>query len=74
MYNDTKKVLGRCRPGSLILWHDFAPGLTDAYPFMKDVMRGVEFLNRDGLIRGNVLQLQDFFMGICRVPAEPARR
>lgn len=72
VYGDTKKVLRKCRPGSIIVWHDFAPELSDAYPFIKDVMRGVEFLYREKLIRGNILHLQDSFMGIYKVPPETA--
>lgn len=67
VYGDTKKVLRKCRPGSVIIWHDFAPGLAEAYPFIKDVMRGVEFLYREKLIRGPVLHLQDSFMGIHKL-------
>ncbi len=70
VYCDTKKILKKCKPGSIILWHDFAPDLTDAYPFIKDVMRGVEFLYREKLIQGNILHLQDSFMGIYKVPPE----
>jgi len=72
VYGDTKKVLKKCRSGSIIVWHDFAPELTDAYPFLKDVLRGVEFLYKEKLLRGRILHLQDSFMGVYRVPSEMA--
>ncbi len=72
VYGDTKKILAKCRPGSIILWHDFAPELIGAYPFIKDVMRGVEFLYQEKLLRGNILHLQDSFMGIYKVPPATA--
>lgn len=70
VYNDTKKVLRRCRPGSLILWHDFAPHLVETFDWVASVCRGVERLYRDGLIRGRILHLQDSWVGLYRVPAQ----
>ncbi len=68
VYSDTRKILGRCRPGSLILWHDFAPQLAHQYDWIASVCAGVERLYRDGLIRGRILHLQDSWVGLYRVP------
>lgn len=69
VYNDTRKVLRRCRPGSLVMWHDFAPELAQVYSWVGDVCRGVERLYADGLIRGRILHLQDSWVGLYRVQA-----
>jgi predicted O-methyltransferase YrrM len=68
VYGDTKKILRKCRPGSVIVWHDFAPEHIEVYPFMKDVLRGIECLYLEKLIEGRILHLQDSFMGIYKVP------
>lgn len=68
VYNDTRKVLARCRPGSLVLWHDFAPPLAPVYPWIREVCRGVGRCVADGLVRGKILHLQDSWVGIHRVP------
>jgi predicted O-methyltransferase YrrM len=68
VYGDTRKVLARCREGSLILWHDFHPGLRRVYPWIASVCRGVERLYQEGLLRGNILHLQDSWVGLYRVP------
>lgn len=71
VYNDTKKVLAKCRPGSIILWHDFCPPLAHAHDWIEHVCLGVDRLFRERLIRGRVLHLQDSWVGLYRVP--PAR-
>lgn len=67
---DTRKVLARCREGSLILWHDFHPTLRSVHPWIASVCRGVEQLYREGLLRGPILHLQDSWVGLYRVPPE----
>ena len=73
VYSDTKKILAKCRPGSLVLWHDFAPDLVDAYHWIREVCRGVERLFAEGLLRGRILHLQDSWVGLYRVPGEGAK-
>jgi len=73
VYGDTRKVLARCRVGSLVLWHDFHPGLRRVYPWITTVCRGVERLYRDGLLRGPILHLQDSWVGLYRVPGTGTR-
>jgi predicted O-methyltransferase YrrM len=71
VYNDTRKVLKRAQPGSLILWHDFAPELTDVYSWIREVCIGVERLFEKRLLSGRVLHLADSWVGLYRVPGEP---
>jgi predicted O-methyltransferase YrrM len=69
VFGDTRKVLARCREGSLILWHDFHPGLRKVHPWIAAVCRGVERLYRERLLRGRILHLQDSWVGLYRVPS-----
>lgn len=68
VYNDTRKVLKKCRPGSIIMWHDFNPDLLAVYDWIADVCRGVERLYAEGLIREKILHLQDSWVGLYVVP------
>jgi predicted O-methyltransferase YrrM len=68
VYSDTAKVLSRCRPGSLVLWHDFHPQLRKLYPWIASVCTGIERLYRAGLLRGRIFHLQDSWVGLYRVP------
>lgn len=68
VYNDTRKVLKQCKPGSLLLWHDFNPALAQVYPWIDDVCRGIERLYADGVLRSQILHLQDSWVGLYRVP------
>lgn len=68
VFADTRKVLQRCRSGSLILWHDFCPPLIPVYHWIAEVCRGVERLLAEGLVRGRILQLRDSWVGLYRVP------
>jgi len=70
VYNDTRKVLKKCRPGSIVMWHDFNPGLANAYGWINEVCSGVNRLYSDHLIRGRILLLQDSWVGLYRVPKE----
>lgn len=72
VYNDTCKALRSCRPGSIIIWHDFAPHLVKVYPWIHDVCQGVERLYREGLISGRILHLQDSWTGLYQVPEKRA--
>ncbi len=70
VYNDTKKILKNCRPGSIVMWHDFNPELSKVYHWIHDVCEGVERLYADGVIRGRILHLQDSWVGLYRVPQD----
>jgi len=68
VFRDTCKVLDRCRPGSLVLWHDFSLRHAGVYHWIAAVCDGVERLYRRRRLRGPVLQLQDSWVGLYRVP------
>lgn len=66
VFNDTRKVLQKCKPGSIILWHDFCPALIPVYPWIADVCLGVSRLYAEGLLSGKILHLQDSWVGLYR--------
>lgn len=68
VYNDTKNALTKCRPGSLLMWHDFHPGLIDNFHWIGEVCAGIERLYSEGLLRERILHLQDSWVGLYRVP------
>lgn len=68
VYNDTRKVIERCRPGSLIMWHDFNPKLYKKFHWIEDVCCGIDRLYRDKILTGPLLYLQDSWVGLLRVP------
>lgn len=68
VFNDTRKVLKHCRPGSLIMWHDFNPKLIRRYNWIAQVCRGIERLYARGLLQGPILHLQDSWIGLYQVP------
>jgi predicted O-methyltransferase YrrM len=67
VYNDTKKILKKCRPGSIILWHDFNPDYINVYDWIKDVCTGVERLYREGILSNKILHLQDSWVGLYKL-------
>jgi len=67
VYNDTLKILKQCRPGSIIMWHDFNPHLIPVHSWIADVCQGVERLYRDKIIKGKILHLQDSWIGLYKV-------
>ena len=70
VYSDTRKALARCRPGSLLLWHDFAPQLAGVYPWIRSVCDGVRRVHAKGLIRGPIFHLRDSWIGFHRIGDE----
>jgi len=68
VFHDTAKVLDRCRPGSLILWHDFSLRHAAVYHWIAAVCDGVERLYRKRRLRGPILHLEDSWVGLYRVP------
>jgi len=67
VYNDTRKILKHMKPGGIILWHDFNPGLVKKFGWINSVCLGVEKLCRDGLIRGRIFYIRDSWVGVYRV-------
>lgn len=68
VYNDTKKILQHMRAGGFVLWHDFNPSLSEKFPWIRSVCRGVERLCRNGLVRGRIFLIRDSWVGIYQVP------
>jgi len=68
VFHDTAKVLDRCRPRSLILWHDFSLRHAAAYHWIAAVCDGVERLYRKRRLCGPILHLEDSWVGLYRVP------
>jgi predicted O-methyltransferase YrrM len=68
VYNDTRKVLRRCRPGSIVMWHDFNPDLARVYPWMGEISAAIDRLFAERLLSGRILHLQDSWVGLYRVP------
>ena len=67
VYNDTRKILQKCKSGSIIMWHDFNPSLIPVYPWIADVCKGVERLFQEKLIRGKILHLEDSWVGLYKI-------
>jgi predicted O-methyltransferase YrrM len=65
--NDTKKVLRLCRPGSVILWHDFNPALAYRFPWIGEVVTAIDHLVQTGIIHGPIFHLQDSWTGLYRI-------
>ena len=72
VFNDTRMVLERCRPGSIIMWHDFCPQLAMVSPGKANVCAAVEKLFRKRMLRGPIFHLRDSWVGLMRVPEESA--
>ena len=70
VYNDTRKILKQCRPGSIILWHDFAPNLAHNYDWIHDVCVGIERLYQDRILTNRILHLRDSWVGLYQVPQD----
>ena len=62
--NDTRLLLKHAVPGSILMWHDFAPDLCRVYPWIAEVCLGVEHLYRKNLIQGRILHVQDSWIGL----------
>lgn len=70
VYGDTKKVVAHMKPGSFILWHDFAPEHISRYDWIRTVCRGVEWLLAERIVRGPIFHMRDSWIGICQVGLE----
>lgn len=68
VYSDTRKVLAKARPGTIILWHDYNPDLAGKFDWIGEVCRGVERLYRERLLVDRTLHLRDSWVGLYRVP------
>jgi len=68
VFGDSRKILKKCRSGSIVMWHDFNPELARVYHWIDSVCDGVERLYAEGLLKGRILHLQDSWVGLYRVP------
>jgi predicted O-methyltransferase YrrM len=68
VFNDTKKVLERSRPGTIVMWHDFSLDHARSFGWIGQVLDGVEKLYRKRLIKGRILHMRDSWVGLYRVP------
>ncbi len=64
VYQDTVRVLSKCKKGSIILWHDFNPELVDHYSWVGGVCSAVAKLYEDGHLSNKTLHLQDSYVGL----------
>jgi predicted O-methyltransferase YrrM len=65
--NDTRKVLSRCTPGSILLWHDFNPALAYRFPWIGEVVDAIDWMVQERILVGPVFHLQDSWVAIHRV-------
>lgn len=72
VYHDTRKVLRQCQPGSLILWHDFHPGLARQYDWIAEVCHAINDLYREGTLTNRILHLRDSWIGLYQVTGKEA--
>jgi predicted O-methyltransferase YrrM len=66
--NDTKLVLARARPGTVICGHDFHPGLAHRYGWIDEVCSAIETIFSREHLRGPVYHLRDSWTGLYRIP------
>lgn len=64
VYNDTLMAMSQAEPGTIILWHDFAPPLSCKHHWIAEVCAGVEKLYRTGKLRGPTFHLEDSWVGM----------
>jgi len=64
VFNDTVKVLKHMKPGGFILWHDFNLELRYKFPWINDVVKGVEKLYKKGYLHNNMYHIRDSWVGI----------
>jgi predicted O-methyltransferase YrrM len=67
VFNDTRKVLKKCKVGSIILWHDFSLEKIQNFFWTSEVARGIEKLYNMKMISGRILHLQDSWIGFYQV-------
>lgn len=66
--NDTELALAASAPGTLLIWHDFAPGLRAQFSWIDAVCIGIDRLYRRRRLRRPILHPAGTFIGIYQVP------
>jgi predicted O-methyltransferase YrrM len=68
VFNDTRKILRKMRPGGFILWHDFNLELAAKYHWINSVCQGIERLFARKLLVGRIMHVRDSWIAVYRVP------
>jgi glycosyltransferase involved in cell wall biosynthesis/SAM-dependent methyltransferase/predicted O-methyltransferase YrrM len=68
VYEDTKNIYERVRPGGFICWHDFSPEKRTEYDWIDCVMRGVERFVAKTDPGVEIIHLRHSWIGIMRKP------
>lgn len=66
--HDTELVLAASAPGTIIIWHDFAPCLRAQFDWVDEVCTGIDRLYRRSKLHGPIFHPDDSLVGIYRVP------
>lgn len=61
---DTLKVLSRCKPGSVLMWHDFSLPMRKNYYHIHTVCLGIEELYERKAISKPIYHLRDSWVGL----------
>jgi predicted O-methyltransferase YrrM/predicted SAM-dependent methyltransferase len=69
VHSDSHLLYDRIRPGGFLIWHDFNPDLRRVFPWIHEVMSGIERFLRDRGLEPEVVHLRNSFMGVTRIPA-----
>lgn len=64
VYQDTLKVLSKCKPGSIIIWHDFNPNMIYKEPHIFEVCLAIDKLYMDGHLSKKMIHLEYSWVGI----------
>ncbi len=67
VYQDTKKMLNLIKGGGFILWHDFNPELRNFFPWIDQVMKGVERCYAEGILTEKIMNIKNSWVGIYPV-------
>jgi len=73
VYEDTKNIYERIRPGGFICWHDFSPDRRAKYDWIDSVMRGVERFLAEAVPDAEILHLRHSWTGVLRKPGAASR-
>lgn len=66
VYNDTKLVIDRVKPGGFILWHDCSPIYRKNYHWINEAMKGIDQLVNEDVVRKYILNIRNSWIGIWR--------
>lgn len=67
VYQDTKKFINILNPGGFILWHDFNQELRNVFPWIDQVMKGIERCFSEGILTNKILNIKNSWIGIYQI-------